>query len=100
MPRRFQFSLKNPAKRGYVGGFVWAFLGDDGDDGMSWEPLIGFFAGGAVGWLVDRFISPFAFAFIGSFVGLVAGAIIVAIRVADEPRQEHRSEIDQSAPQQ
>jgi hypothetical protein len=99
--RRFQFSLKaRPAKRDYVGGFVWAFFGDDGDDGMSWEPLVGFIAGWTAGWLVDRFIAPFVFALIGAFIGLVAGAIIVAIRVSDEPRPHRQNGDDESDPQQ
>lgn len=92
MSRRFQISLRTllpqrrPVKRGYIGGFFWAFFGDSGHDGMSWEPIIGCLIGGVIGWLTDKAISPHAFILMGSFSGMLLGAAIVAVRVADEPR--------------
>jgi len=90
--RRRQFTLKTilgrrrPTKRGYIGGFLWAFLGDTGDDGMSWEPIVGFLLAGVIGWLADKAISPHAFTLMGQLLGMLLGGVIAAIRVADQPR--------------
>lgn len=89
---RPQFSLKSllwhgkPTKRGYIGGFVWAFVGDSGDDGMSWEPLAGALLGGVLGCGANQLIPHYALPLVGTFAGLLLGAVIVAIRFADEPR--------------
>ena len=60
-------------QRGYIGGFLWAFLGDSGDDGMSWEPIAGFLLGGVIGWLADKAISPDAFTLVGQMSALRTG---------------------------
>jgi F0F1-type ATP synthase assembly protein I len=62
-------------------------MGDDGDEPMSFGPILGALVGCFAGWLVDRFVAPYGFWFFGVVGGLLIGAIVVAIRVADEPRQ-------------
>ena len=92
--------LQRAAKRGYIGGFLWALFGDSGDDGMCWEVLAGIFVGASLGWLADRFITPYAFTVIGTLLGPMVGAAIVAVRIADEPRPMRRNDREHSVTQE
>jgi len=65
--------------RGYLGGFRYALLGDDGDDSLFTLAHLGAVVGGFVGWAAGH---PFALA----AVGAVVGAHAVAIRVSNDPK--------------
>ena len=74
-------------ERGYVGGFVYAYFGDSGDDPMHhwvvFGALLGYFVGGGIGLLVGIVWEAAA---VGGLLGIFVGAVAVAVRVAHEPR--------------
>lgn len=74
-------------ERGFIGGFVYAVCGDDGDDPAHHWVVYGILLGGLVGGGIGATFGLLKeIAFIGGIAGFLCGAVAAAIRVAHSPR--------------